>query len=174
VNVFVPKRSPRGFTLIELMVVVCIIGILASVALPAFHKSTLRARRAERDTILTALHRAVEDLIQGQQRVPGGTFEGDWNPATTPGTGKLNPDWTMDGWKELPVIIQGASYYQYRFIAVDPAATGDSGPATLDVFAYGDLDGDGVGNSKSQHFIGRGFSFQWDHDEPADGIENTF
>ncbi|KQU82892.1 pilus assembly protein PilE [Variovorax sp. Root318D1] len=51
----------RGFTLIELMIVVAIVGILASIAYPAYQDSLLKGRRAEART-------ALLELMQQQER----------------------------------------------------------------------------------------------------------
>ena len=60
------KRSlQKGFTLIELMIVVAIIGILAAVALPAYQDYTIRAKMSEPVLALSGCRTSVQELIEG-------------------------------------------------------------------------------------------------------------
>ena len=54
------KRSNRGVTLIELMIVVAIVGILAAVAYPSFQSYIVRSRRADALTALSQVQVIIE------------------------------------------------------------------------------------------------------------------
>lgn len=56
------KKQPSGFTLIELMIVVAIIGILAAIALPAYQSYTARAQVAEAMSLAGGAKTAVAEF----------------------------------------------------------------------------------------------------------------
>ena len=56
-------NAQKGFTLIELMIVIAIIGILAAIAIPAYQDYTIRARVSEAVTALSAAKATVSENI---------------------------------------------------------------------------------------------------------------
>jgi type IV pilus assembly protein PilA len=67
------KRLQQGFTLIELMIVVAIIGILAAVALPAYQDYTIRAKISEVLLAMSACRTSITEVYQTGGTPPGGS-----------------------------------------------------------------------------------------------------
>ncbi|AMO55195.1 pilin [Endozoicomonas montiporae] len=64
------KKQQSGFTLIELMIVVAIIGILAAVALPSYQNYTARAYASEALTALRPLQLSIAEHLQVEGALP--------------------------------------------------------------------------------------------------------
>ena len=127
------RNNQKGFTLIELMIVVAIIGILAAIAIPNFLNYQLKAKTAEAKTNIGAI-RTSQDSYKAENDVyldcaaNTGTFN----------TGQKQT-WTIvaaSGFDTIGFEPSGDVYYQYE-------AAGD-GTTDLDVCitATADLDGD--------------------------------
>ena len=64
------KKAQQGFTLIELMIVVAIIGILAAIAMPAYQDYTIRAKVSEGLSLASSAKTAVTDYYVSQGSFP--------------------------------------------------------------------------------------------------------
>jgi len=68
-------QMQKGFTLIELMIVVAIIGILAAVALPAYQDYTTRAKVSEVMLAASSARTAVAEYASTENALPPATYE---------------------------------------------------------------------------------------------------
>jgi type IV pilus assembly protein PilA len=66
-----PMSNQKGFTLIELMMVVSIIGILAAIAIPQFSAYRIRAYRCEGYVLADPVRKDIQEYVDVTGRLPG-------------------------------------------------------------------------------------------------------
>jgi len=69
------NKGAQGFTLIELMMVVAIIGILAAIAIPAYQDYTMRAKVTELVNMAAACKTSVQEYYQSKTKMPVATAD---------------------------------------------------------------------------------------------------
>jgi general secretion pathway protein G len=121
------SRADRGFTLIEIMVVIVILGVLAALVVPSVLSRTDDARIVAAKSDLGAIRQALKLYRLDNQRYP--TTEQGLNALVVkPDRPPLPPNWKPGGYLEkLPRDPWGRAY-QY----LNPGLKGD-----VDVFTYG-------------------------------------
>ena len=133
-----------GFTLIELMIVVAIIGILAAIAIPNFLRFQLKAKSSEGKTNLAAIRTAEQSFYSEFGNYLSATASpAAWTPrsqkttftalgadnSTVPAT----PGFTTLGWSP-----EGNVYFQYD-VGADVGGTGFTAVANADINANGTM-----------------------------------
>ena len=155
-----PTHAERGFTLIELMVVVVIVGVMAALATYGVRKYVRAAKQSEATGMLTQIRAAEEAYREESFTYLGLATASSWHPVSTPAEAKYSWDTsTTVGntvFRPLGVRPDGPVMYAYTVVAGAAGATPASVvmatrtltfPTATDPYyvamARADLDGDG-------------------------------
>ena len=122
------KKVQQGFTLIELMIVIAIIGILAAVALPAYQDYTVRAKMSEVVLAGSACRTTVTEVIQSSSVLPAAN---EWGCESSTAQSKYVASVATDGNGVVTVEVQALdAAVDGLFVTLSPSTDTTSGTIT--------------------------------------------
>ena len=117
------RAMQKGFTLIELMIVVAIIGILAAVALPAYQDYTVRAKMSEVILAASQCRTSITETVQSASN-PSAFQAGNWGCESSTSTSSYVAKVRTNANGAIEVVPQGITQVQGLTVVLSPAANG--------------------------------------------------